>query len=61
VTELASELGLRLLKVVLASVLGAIVYLVLVGPLGVAGSPQLALESWIAGALLVLLLESSPF
>ena len=60
-SELVAEFALRFLKVVLASVIGVVVYVVLVGPLGVPGSFQLALESWIAGALVVLLLETSAF
>jgi hypothetical protein len=60
-TELVIELGLRFGKVVLATLIGVVVYVVLVGPLGVAGSPQLALEAWIAGALVIVLLETSAF
>ena len=60
-SELVAEFALRFLKIVLASVIGVVVYVVLVGPLGVPGSLQLALESWIVGALVVLLLETSAF
>jgi hypothetical protein len=59
--ELGTEALLRLGKVVLATLIGVVVYLVLVGPLGVAGSAQLALEAWIAGALVIVLVETSAF
>lgn len=58
--ELLAEIALRASKVVAAAVVGLIVYLVLTGPLGAAGSPQLALEAFLVGAVIVLLLESSP-
>ena len=51
---------LRLVKPALATVLGVILYLVLTGPLGNAGTVELALLSWLGGAALVLLLESGP-
>ncbi len=59
--ELVVEIGLRLAKVVLATVLGAIVYAVLTNVVGAPGSEQLALESWLAGALVILLLETGIF
>ncbi len=59
--ELLIEVVLRGGKLILAGLIGLIVYVVLVGPMGAAGSPQLALESWIAGALVLLLLETSAF
>ena len=59
--ELLIEAVLRGGKLLLAAVLGLVVYLVLVGPFGTAGSAQLALEAWIAGALIVLLVETSAF
>jgi hypothetical protein len=57
---LLAEILLRLAKALGASVFGAILYLVLTGPLAVAGSPELALLAWLAGAAFVLLVESSP-
>jgi len=60
-SELVLEIVLRVGKPILAGLIGVVVYVVLVGPLGVPGSPVLALESWIAGALLILLLETSAF
>lgn len=51
---------LRLVKPALATVFGVVLYLVLTGPLGNAGTVELALLSWLSGAVLVLLLESGP-
>ena len=59
--ELVVEIGLRVAKLVIAAVLGLIIYAVLTGPFGAPGSVQLALESWLAGALVILLLESGIF
>ncbi len=58
--ELAAEILLRLAKVVVATVIGGLVYLVAVGPLGAAPSLELGLLSWLCGAAAVLLIESSP-
>ncbi len=59
--ELVVELLLRFGKVLFATVIGIVIYGVLVGPLGVPGSVQLAVEAWIAGALVTLLVETSAF
>lgn len=59
--ELLIEVVLRGVKLIAAGLIGIVVYLFLVGPMGATGSPQLALESWIAGALVLLLLETSAF
>ena len=59
--ELIVEIGLRVAKLVIATVLGLVIYAVLTGMFGAPGSVQLALESWIAGALVLLLLESGIF
>jgi len=61
IQELVVEVGLRVAKLVVATVLGILIYAVLTGPLGAPGSAQLALESWIAGALVVLVLETGIF
>jgi len=61
VQEFAIEVGLRVAKVLVASLFGLVIYLVLTGPLGVAGSAQLALEAWIAGALVFLIVETGIF
>jgi hypothetical protein len=60
-SEIVLEFGLRAAKLILAALLGVVIYVLLVGPFGVPGSPQLALEAWIAGALIILLLETSAF
>jgi hypothetical protein len=59
--ELVVEIGLRLAKVVIATILGLVIYAVLTNLFGAPGSVQLALESWLAGALVLLLLESGIF
>jgi hypothetical protein len=59
--ELLVEIGLRVAKLVIATVIGLVVYAVLTGPFGAPGSVQLALESWLAGALAILLLETGIF
>jgi hypothetical protein len=61
VQEFVVEIGLRLAKVVVASLIGLAIYLVLTGPFGAPGSVQLALEAWIAGALVFLLIETGIF
>jgi hypothetical protein len=57
---LVAEIALRLAKVVAATVIAAVIWLVLVGPIGVTGTAELALLAWLAGAAFVLLVESSP-
>ena len=59
-SNLVYEILLRLAKAGAAAVLGLVIYLLLVGPLGVAGSAELALLSWLSGAAFVLLVETSP-
>ena len=59
--ELLVEIGLRLAKLVIATVIGLVVYAVLTGPFGALGSVQLGLESWIAGALVISLLQTGIF
>jgi hypothetical protein len=59
--ELIVEIGLRVAKLVVATVLGLIIYAVLTGPIAAPGSVQLALESWLAGGLIILLLETGIF
>jgi hypothetical protein len=61
IQEFVVEIGLRIAKVVFASLIGLVVYLVLTGPLGTPASAQLALESWIAGMLVFLILETGIF
>ncbi|HEX4898209.1 MAG TPA: hypothetical protein VFV53_07615 [Candidatus Limnocylindrales bacterium] len=59
-SELVAEILLRLAKVVAATVIGALAYLVAVGPLGAAPTVELGLLSWLCGAAVVLLVESGP-
>jgi hypothetical protein len=61
VSNLVNEILLRLAKAGAAAVLGLVVYLVLVGPLSVTPSAELALLSWLSGAAFILLVETSPF
>jgi hypothetical protein len=61
VQEFVVEIGLRLVKLVVATILGLFVYWLLTGPMGAPGSAQLALEAWIAGALILLILETGIF
>jgi hypothetical protein len=59
-SNLIGEILLRLAKVVAALVIGIVIYAVLVGPLGVPGSAELALLSWLSGGAFILLVETSP-
>ena len=58
--ELVAEILLRLAEAGAALVVGLVVWLVLVGPLGVPASAELALLAWLSGAAFILLVESSP-
>ena len=59
-SNLVNEILLRLAKAGAAAILGLVLYLVLVGPLAVPGSAELALLSWLSGAAFILLVESGP-
>jgi hypothetical protein len=59
-SNLLAEIGLRLAKAGVAAVLGLVLYLVLVGPLGNAASTELVLLSWLSAAAFILLVETSP-
>ena len=59
-SNLVGEILLRLAKVAAATVVGVVVYWLLVGPVGVAPTAELAVLSWLAGAAFILLVESSP-
>jgi hypothetical protein len=61
VSNLVNEILLRLAKALAAALIGLVVYLVAVGPLGATGSAELALLCWLSGAAFILLVESSPF
>jgi hypothetical protein len=60
VSNLVFEILLRLAKAAIALVLGVILYLILVGPLGVVGSVELGLLCWLSAAAFILLVETSP-
>ena len=59
-SNLVVEILLRLAKAGVALVLGVILYVILVGPLGVGGSAELGLLCWLSGAAFILLVETSP-
>ena len=59
-SNLLAEVALRLAKAGAAAILGILLYIVLTGPLGQAGSVELALLSWLSAAAFLLLVESSP-
>jgi len=59
-SNLVGEILLRLAKVGAATVVAVVLYALLVGPLGVPPTAELALLSWLAGAGFILLVESSP-
>jgi hypothetical protein len=60
-SNLVNEILLRLAKAGLAALLAIVLYLVAVGPLGTAGSIELALLCWLSAAAFVLLVETSLF
>jgi len=60
VSHLLAEIGLRLAKAGSAALLGLVVYLVSIGPIGADPSVELALLSWLAAAAFILLVETSP-
>jgi hypothetical protein len=60
VSHLLAEIGLRLTKALAAAIVALIVYVTLIGPLGVPASAELALLSWLSGAAFILLVETSP-
>ena len=59
-SNLVFEILLRLAKAGAAALLGLLVYAVAVGPFGAAGSVELALVCWLAGAAFILLVETGP-
>lgn len=59
-SNLVSEILLRLAKAGGAAVLGLIIYAVAVGLLGATPSVELALLAWLSAAAFVLLVETSP-
>jgi hypothetical protein len=59
-SNLVNEILLRLAKAAAAAILCLVLYLVLVGPLGIDGSAELALLAWLSAAAFILLVETSP-
>jgi len=57
-SNLVNEILLRLAKAGLALVLGIVLYVLLVGPFGVAASAELALLCWLSAAAFILLVET---
>ena len=60
-SNLVNEILLRLAKAGIALVLGVVLYLLLIGPLGATGSVELALLCWLSGAAFVVLVETGLF
>jgi hypothetical protein len=60
VSNLVNEILLRLAKAAVAAILGVALYVALIGPLGVAGSAELALLCWLSGAAFILLVQTGP-
>jgi hypothetical protein len=60
VSNLVVEILLRLLKPALAAVIGALLYLILTGPVGATGSAELALLSFLSAAAFIVLVQESP-
>jgi hypothetical protein len=59
-SNLINEILLRLAKLIAAAVIGAILYLIAVGPFGAVSSFELAGICWILASVALLLVESSP-
>jgi multisubunit Na+/H+ antiporter MnhB subunit len=59
-SEFRNEILLRLSKLVAAGIIGAVIYLVAVGALGVEPSFGLAALCWVSAGVGLLLVESSP-
>ncbi len=60
-SHLVNEILLRLIKAGIAAVIGVVLFAILVGPLGVTASAELALLCWLSGAAFVLLVETGLF
>jgi hypothetical protein len=60
VRELVNEILLRLTKALAAAIVGLIVWIIAVGPLGATPSAELALLAWLSGAAFILLVQESP-
>ena len=58
--ELVFELLLRLVKPLGAVLVGTVVWLVAIGPVGAHGSAELAILCWLAGGAFVMLVAEGP-
>jgi len=58
--ELVFELLLRLVKPILAGVIGLLAWLIAIGPGGATGSAELALVCFAVGGVFVLLVQEGP-
>jgi hypothetical protein len=58
--ELVFELLLRLVKPVLAAVIGLAAWLLATGPGGAAGSAELGLLCYLVGGVVILLVQEGP-
>jgi hypothetical protein len=58
-SNLINELLLRLVKPLIALVLGAVIYFIATGPAGAAGSVELALLCWLSATAFILLVQES--
>ena len=59
-SHLAFEVILRLAKAGVAFIVGTLIFAVMIGPVGAVPSSELALLSWLSGAVFILFVESSP-
>lgn len=59
-SNLVAEIALRLAKAGAAALLGLVLYVVLVGPLGNDATAELAVLCWLAAGAFILLVETSP-
>ncbi len=59
-SQLINEILLRLSKLLFAGIIAAVIYILAVGPGGVAPSFELVLLCWISAAIGLHLTESSP-
>ena len=58
--ELVAEILLRLLRVILATFLGVVVWLLATGPGGAQGSVELWLLCWMSGVGFIVMVDKSP-
>jgi len=59
VSNLIYELLLRLVKPLIALILGAVIWFVATGPAGASGSVELALLCWLSATAFILLVQES--